>query len=337
MPSVRRISAGFIGLILIGVAAAVPAASGAVPLKVAYSDWPGWVAWEIGRQKGWLQEAGVEVEFIWSEYGASIDAFKAGKADAVMITNGDALTAGASGAKNVIVMLTDYSNGNDVIVAGPEVKTVADLKGKKVGIEVGVVEHLLLLNALKRAGLSETDVTLANTPTAETPKVFAARTVDAIGAWQPSAGRALKAVPGAHAIYTSADEPGLIYDALAVTPASLAERRGDWVKVVAIWDRIVSYLRNPATRNSAIAIMAARSGSSAEDYARSIDGTRFLTLAEGAQKIAAGPSAGFGSLKLSSLVANDFNVKNGVYPTSQDVATYFDLTVTEDARKVSAR
>lgn len=37
----------------------------AAPLKIAYSDWPGWVAWEIGVQKGWFKEEGVEVEFMW--------------------------------------------------------------------------------------------------------------------------------------------------------------------------------------------------------------------------------------------------------------------------------
>ena len=28
------------------------------PLKIGYSDWPGWVAWEIGIQKGWFEEEG---------------------------------------------------------------------------------------------------------------------------------------------------------------------------------------------------------------------------------------------------------------------------------------
>ena len=27
-------------------------------LKIAYSDWPGWVAWEIAIQKGWFKEVG---------------------------------------------------------------------------------------------------------------------------------------------------------------------------------------------------------------------------------------------------------------------------------------
>ena len=55
----------------------------------------------------------------------------AGKVDAVMVTNGDALVTGANGAKNVMVLVTDYSNGNDMVVAKPGIKSLKDLKGKK--------------------------------------------------------------------------------------------------------------------------------------------------------------------------------------------------------------
>jgi NitT/TauT family transport system substrate-binding protein len=91
----------------------------APPLKVGYSDWPGWVAWQVAIEKNWFKEAGVDVRFEWFDYSASLDAFAAGKIDAVTMTNGDALVTGAGGAKSVMVMLTDYSNGNDMIVAKP--------------------------------------------------------------------------------------------------------------------------------------------------------------------------------------------------------------------------
>jgi len=30
----------------------------AEPLKIGYSDWPGWVAREVGIEKGWFKEEG---------------------------------------------------------------------------------------------------------------------------------------------------------------------------------------------------------------------------------------------------------------------------------------
>jgi NitT/TauT family transport system substrate-binding protein len=55
----------------------------ATPLRVGYSDWPGWVAWEIALEKGWFKEEGVDVEFLWMDYVASMDAYVAGSLDAV--------------------------------------------------------------------------------------------------------------------------------------------------------------------------------------------------------------------------------------------------------------
>src|SRR6266404_198617 len=78
------------------------------PLRVGFSDWPGWTAFEIGIQKGWFKEAGVDVKFDWFEYAPSMDAFAAGKIDAVMMTTGDALVTGAPGPRSVAILVTDY-------------------------------------------------------------------------------------------------------------------------------------------------------------------------------------------------------------------------------------
>src|SRR6267142_1006392 len=118
------------------------------PLRVGFSDWPGWTAFEIGIQKGWFKEAGVDVKFDWFEYAPSMDAFGAGKIDAVMMTTGDALVTGAPGPRSVAILVTDYSAGNDMIVAKRGIKDVKGLKGKKVGLEFGLVENLMLDTAL---------------------------------------------------------------------------------------------------------------------------------------------------------------------------------------------
>lgn len=304
----------------------------AAPLKVAYSDWPGWTAFAIAEQKGWFKDAGVEVELLWFEYGPSMEAFTAGKVDAVMVTNGDGLVTGAGGAKNVAILITDYSNGNDMVVAKPGIKSVKDLKGKKIGLEVGFVPHLLLLNGLKKAGLKESDVTLVPTPTGQTPQVLASGQVDAIAAWQPNSGQALAALPGATAVYTSADQPGLIYDTVSVSPQSLAQRRADWVKFASVWDKIVAYLADPATKQDGIKIMAARAGVDPKDYAAFIGGTKLLTLAEGA-KVFTSKSKSFDSLAGSSKIADDFNVTNEVYKEKQKIADYIDASITADALK----
>ena len=51
-----------------------------------------------------------------------MEAFSAGKVDAVMMTNGDALVTGATGRAEQCILVTDYSNGNDMIVAKPGIR-----------------------------------------------------------------------------------------------------------------------------------------------------------------------------------------------------------------------
>lgn len=324
----KTLRAAAFALLAVGsVAAPAHAADG--PLRVGYSDWPGWVAWQVAIDKGWFKEAGVEVKFEWFDYSASMEAFGAGKIDAVTVTNGDALVMGANGSKSAMIMLTDYSNGNDMIV-GKGVKTLAELKGKKVGLETGLVEHLLILNGLEKAGLKDTDIEIVNVKTNETPQVLATPDVAAIGAWQPIAGAAMKAAPGARPLYTSADQPGLIYDVVTVSPTSLSARKQDWAKFVKVWDKVVAYIGDPKTQDDAVKIMAARVGVPPESYARLLKGTKLLSLAEGAKVFE--DADGFGSLYGSSRNADAFNVKYGVYKDAQDVKSYIDPSIAKAAK-----
>ncbi|MBC7830575.1 MAG: ABC transporter substrate-binding protein [Hyphomicrobium sp.] len=313
-------------VVALGAAYSAAAPAPTAPLRIAYSDWPGWVAWQVAIDKGWLKEAGVNAQFEWFDYVPSMDAFSAGKVDAVTMTNGDALVTGAAGAKSVMILITDYSNGNDMIVARPQYKSLQDLKGQKIGLEVGFVEHLLLLNGLEKVGMKESDIELVNVKTNETPQVLASGQVAAIGAWQPNSGAAMKAVPGARPIYTSAQAPGLIYDVVAVNPNSLATRRADWAKLVMVWDRVVKYINDPRTVDDAVKIMAARVGVSPETYKPMLVGTKFLTLEEGKKVYV--KAAGLGSLYGSTKIAEDFNIKYDVYKEAQNVDSYIDASLT---------
>jgi NitT/TauT family transport system substrate-binding protein len=324
---VRKASLNLVfGLALSFLLAGRPAAA---PLTIGYSDWPGYVAWQVAIDKGWLKEIGLDVTFQWFDYSASLDAFSAGKIDGVLTTNGDTLVTGGGGTKGIMIILIDYSNGNDMIVGRPGIKSLNDLKGKKVGVEVGLVEHLLLLHGLEKVGMTEKDVTLINTKTNDTPQVLSSGQVDAIGAWQPSSGLAMKQVPGSRPIYTSEQAPGLIYDVLTVTPTSLNSQKSEWQKLVKLWDRVVHYVEDPKTQDDAIKIMATRTGITPEGYKPLLNGTKLLDLAEGKEVYKKGE--GLTSLYGSSKIADDFNVANDVYKEHQKIDSYIDPSLTNAA------
>jgi len=290
------------------------------PIKIGYSDWPGYTVMEIAKQKGWFKDAGLDVDMVWFDYNASIDALSAGKIDADMIVASDAMVAGSSGAKTKIVCLVDYSEGSDMIIGAPGVNSIKDLKGKKVGVELTLVEHMLLLQALKVNGMSQSDITLVGTATEKTPQTLASGQVSAVGAWYPISGQALSQVPGSKKLFTSADAKGLIFDVIAVNPASYAAHRDDWAKITAIYYKCVDYLMDPATRDDAIKIMAAKVGADPAVYAKNVPGTHFLTLAEAKERLKKSHDmlSIYGSMELS----DQFNLANGVYKDSQKPKDY---------------
>jgi NitT/TauT family transport system substrate-binding protein len=150
--------------------------------------------------------------------------------------------------------------------------------------------------------------------------------VSAIGAWQPISGQAMKGSPGAHPIYTSSQAPGLIYDVLAVSPASLNAHRADWMKLIGVWDRVVHYIADPATQDDAIKIMAGRVDMKPEDFKPLLQGTHLIDVAEGKKTFK--KADGLTSLYGSSKIADDFNVANDVYKKAQDINSYIDPSLT---------
>jgi len=299
-------------------------------LKIGYSDWPGYTVLEVAKQKGWFKEAGLDVEMAWFDYLPSLDAFSANKIDGVCVVATDALVTGANGGKSKIIALLDYSDGSDMIVGKPGINSIKDLKGQKVGVEVTLVEHLLLLHALQANGLKQSDVELVSTPTNDTPQVLASGKVAAIGAWYPVSGQALKAVAGSKKLYTSSEAKGLIYDVLAVNPTSYAKNKEAWAKVVKIYYKCVDYILDSKTKEDAVKIMAAKVGADPADYSTNVPGTHFLTLKEA--KAAFKKGDGLDSIYGSMTIGNKFNLDNKVYKESQKPANYLVPGVVMDLK-----
>jgi NitT/TauT family transport system substrate-binding protein len=187
---------------------------------------------------------------------------------------------------------------------------------------VGFVSHLLLLHALKSAGLTEDDITVVNMPTDQTPQALGGGTVDAIVAWQPNSGQAINALPGSKAVFTSADVKGIIYDVLAVNPKSLAENKADWEKIVAVWYKIADYMADPSNEAEMLKIMSARVGLTPAEYKPLLSGT--YILGEKGNKKHFKKSDSLKSIYGSNIEADKFNVKYEVYGKSLDTESYLD-------------
>ncbi len=80
------------------------------------------------------------------------------------------------------VILASYGGTTIFGAARPDldIKSIADLKGKKVAIQKATIIHWGLITALKNAGLSEKDITIVDLKNADQLAAIAAKSVDAV-------------------------------------------------------------------------------------------------------------------------------------------------------------
>jgi NitT/TauT family transport system substrate-binding protein len=255
-------------------------------IKLGFSAWPGWFPWQVAQEAGIFKKAGVNVDLVWFEgYTDSINALSAGKLDANSQTLNDTLSAVAAGADEKIVLVNDNSTGNDQVVADGSIKTVADLKGKKVGVEAGVVDHYLLALALQKAGMTLADVQIVNLETGAAAASFASGQLDAVAVFAPFTTQALKR-SGSHTLVSSKDYPGAIPDHLVVSADLLKNRPDDVQKLVNAWYMTLDYIK--ANPDKALSIMAKRAGVSAAEYKDYDAGTTIFTVDQNIAAFASG-------------------------------------------------
>ncbi|MCP9828199.1 ABC transporter substrate-binding protein [Synechococcus sp. L2F] len=297
-----------------------PAETSASPVRIGYSAWPGWIPWKVTEEKGLFEAAGVPVTLQWFDgYLDSINALNAGQLDCNSQTLGDTISSIAGGAALTVVLTNDNSTGNDQIIAAEGIKSVADLKGKKVAAEEGTVDHYLLLLGLKKAGLSASDITFVPLETGAAAAAFVAGQVDAVGVFAPFTTQALKR-PGSTTLFSSKDFPGSISDHLVCRTEFVEKNPEQLQKVVNAWFATLAEIKaNPAP---SLAILAARAGVSEAEYTEYDAGTTIFTLEQNRQAMKPGET--MDSLPFAAAQISTFLQEVGLAKTPPDLTKLFD-------------
>ena len=250
------------------------------PLKVGFNQWVGFAGFFIADENGLFKKHGVEVQLVpFSGPGDSIPPLLAGQIDVSLTTAHNlALMAGKQPTAAKLVYVIDASDGADAIVASHAIKSVAGLKGNKVAVTKGEINHMLLILALESAGLKEHAISLVDMSPDDAGAAFMAGKVDAAVTWEPWLTRA-KEKKG-HIIYSS-HEPGArdtIIDVMAASDKALAERKDDLKSFTAAFEEGVKFVtEQPA---AAKAILAKRLEAKPEDIDGMLGGVHLYTLAD---------------------------------------------------------
>lgn len=91
-----------------------------------------------------------------------------------------AISAKANGADTVLTSVVFNINRTDVVVPkGSSIKSIADLKGKRVAVQTGSYMQRIILQILKANGLSASDVQFVNMSEVDAANAIASNAIDA--------------------------------------------------------------------------------------------------------------------------------------------------------------
>src|SRR6266850_6669717 len=114
----------------------------------------------VAEEKGLLRKQGIDAEVIVTGQGGNAG-ISALLANDIQIVNsaGDVLIAAALRGGDTVMVAGVVNKGLQRITTKPEIKTPADLKGKRIGVtRIGAISHSVLLMMLQRWKMSVNDI-----------------------------------------------------------------------------------------------------------------------------------------------------------------------------------
>jgi sulfonate transport system substrate-binding protein len=155
----------------------------------------------IGYQKNGIlvvarQQAALEKHFApfgiaisWVDFPSGppmLEAMNAGSVDFGQVGDTPPIFAQAAGARIVYVAGQPITNGQGILVKSESaIRTLADLKGKRIGFTKGSSAHNVVVMALDKAALQYTDITPVYLSPPDGAAAFARDAIDAWVVWDP--------------------------------------------------------------------------------------------------------------------------------------------------------
>lgn len=226
----------------LGVAAAAALSTAAVPAAFAQGA-PRTL--RIGNQKGYLnllkgrgtlekRLAPLNVSVSWTEFSAGpvqLEALNVGSIDFGDVGEAPPIFAQAAGAPLAYVAATVTRPQSEAVLVPPNslIRTVADLKGKRIALNKGSNVHYFLVKLLRKHGLQYSDVNLAFLAPADARAAFERASIDAWVIWDPFFAAAEKTL-GARVI---ADASGVVGNrAYYFSSQTYAAKHPDVIRIV---------------------------------------------------------------------------------------------------------
>ncbi len=218
---------------------AAPAADDVIRIGVA--PWPGYEYLWLAEQRGYFVEEGISIHMVdlMIQSDAPL-AFERGQIDGYCATIYEMMSLRNSTPRSPqVTLVIDSSDGADVLLAGPEITCIADLRGKRVGVVKGTVNMYLLASALRTVGMTVSDVVVV--PMLDGESKFLSGSVDAVVSFAPASLKLL-ATGRVHEIFSSKDIPGEIVDILLVDKPIIDRHPDLPAAIMRAWAKVIRYV-----------------------------------------------------------------------------------------------
>ena len=184
-------------------------------IHIASSTWTGYALIYLANAKGIWKQHGLDVNFKDVEDpNDRFIALAAGRLEGMASTVDAFARQQSNGVAAVEVFPIDASVGGDGILAKNTIQTVADLKGKTIGVNQGSVSEWFLAQVLEKNGLHLSDVKEQNLTSGAAGAAFVASKLDVAVTWEPWLSKAKVRTDG-HVLVSSKQYPDLIMDSFA--------------------------------------------------------------------------------------------------------------------------
>jgi NitT/TauT family transport system substrate-binding protein len=295
-----------LSLVLVGACqTSNPRHPGSTPftLRVGVDNWPGYYPLAIAEAKGYFAQEQLRIELTRAAGTLYMAAFNNQQLDVIFAPLGNAVVlAGQRNASQVVAMV-DESQGADAIVADADIRQVADLRGKRLGVKVAQFGELFVRQMLETHGVSSQDVHLIDLDGSDIPNSFSRNIIQAGHTWEPFV-TTIKAT-GRHVLFSTRETPGLISDVIVMQDGLLKDHPNVAQAFLRAWFQAAAYwLDHPAEGN---AIIAKAYDLQAKDL--SLDGIKLSTVADNQRAFAPGDTTQ--SLAYTIQLYSEFFRQNG--------------------------
>ncbi len=204
-------------------------------LKIGMNRWPGYDVALYAQEKGLFKQRGLDVEFVVFDVAQdTVRATLQGHLDGAFITLWELMQADPSNDTPAYLMVVDVSAGSDGIVTQSAIKSVKELKGKRVGAKLGTVSHLILLEALKINDMQPTDVEIVDISNEIAEQQLKEGKIDGAVIWEPSLSQLKEEIKG-NIIFTTKDTDSLIIDGFASRSSFVENNQEAFTQFILAW------------------------------------------------------------------------------------------------------